>query len=204
MNVATAITLSRAAASPWIAHCVLSGEWRWAVWAFAAASASDWLDGWWARRARQETAVGAALDPVADKVLVNTTACSLSYVGWMPPELAGLFLARDVLLVAGTGCAGWRAWRGQRAGRGQGLAAVSFSQLHVRPSALGKWNTFGQYGVVWYTMVSAALGGDAADPLLPPLHWLVGCTTALSGALYVRDALRSKSLLAALVVKRKE
>src|SRR5882757_5102165 len=37
---------------------------------FIAASITDWLDGWLARRLNQTSAFGAFLDPVADKLLV--------------------------------------------------------------------------------------------------------------------------------------
>ena len=37
---------------------------------FAIAAATDWLDGYLARRLQQSTALGAFLDPVADKLMV--------------------------------------------------------------------------------------------------------------------------------------
>lgn len=37
---------------------------------FLAATATDWLDGWWARKYGPLTLVGRNLDPMADKVLV--------------------------------------------------------------------------------------------------------------------------------------
>lgn len=46
----------------------------WSYWAasgvFALASATDWLDGYLARRLGQSTPFGAFLDPVADKLMV--------------------------------------------------------------------------------------------------------------------------------------
>src|SRR5262245_9007459 len=37
---------------------------------FLAASVTDWLDGWFARRRGQITTLGVLLDPIADKLLV--------------------------------------------------------------------------------------------------------------------------------------
>ena len=50
-------------------------EWAHAVSAiiFAAASFTDWLDGYMARRLKQMSPFGAFLDPVADKLLVATS-----------------------------------------------------------------------------------------------------------------------------------
>src|SRR3989344_3329685 len=39
---------------------------------FAAAAATDWLDGYLARRWQVTSALGSFLDPVADKILVST------------------------------------------------------------------------------------------------------------------------------------
>ena len=50
-------------------------EWAHAVAAiiFAAASFTDWLDGYMARRLKQMSPFGAFLDPVADKLLIATS-----------------------------------------------------------------------------------------------------------------------------------
>jgi phosphatidylglycerophosphate synthase len=50
------------------------------AWAFAILAASgltDVLDGWWARRFRQVTAVGTVVDPITDKAFVLTVVISL-------------------------------------------------------------------------------------------------------------------------------
>ena len=44
---------------------------------FAAAAATDWLDGYMARRLSETTKLGAFLDPVADKLLVVVTLVML-------------------------------------------------------------------------------------------------------------------------------
>ena len=51
---------------------------------FVVFAATDWLDGWLARRLNQTSAFGAFLDPVADKILVCAAFWYWSSsTGWM-------------------------------------------------------------------------------------------------------------------------
>ena len=47
---------------------------------FLVASATDWLDGWIARRRNQVTTLGKLLDPLADKLLVCAAFISLAQI----------------------------------------------------------------------------------------------------------------------------
>ncbi|KAH8044526.1 cardiolipin synthase [Aureococcus anophagefferens] len=75
-----ALTAARLAAAPVVAAALATpgGAPNVAAGAFAVASVSDGLDGYLARRWRCESALGAFLDPVADKVLVSATLVMLS------------------------------------------------------------------------------------------------------------------------------
>lgn len=80
--------------------------------AFAAASATDWLDGYLARKWRVESAFGAFLDPVVDKLLVSVALIGLSAT--MGPVVAGpaaVIVAREISVSA---LREWCAQRGQR------------------------------------------------------------------------------------------
>ncbi len=73
MSFANQLTVARIAAVP--AVIVLfawdfPGHDYWATALFAVAMATDWLDGWWARRRGESSDLGRLLDPVADKLLV--------------------------------------------------------------------------------------------------------------------------------------
>jgi phosphatidylglycerophosphate synthase len=61
-----------------------------------AAGASDILDGWYARRYRQVTAIGAVVDPITDKIFVATVALTLVLSGTLSLPLALLLGTRDV------------------------------------------------------------------------------------------------------------
>ena len=64
---------------------------------FLAASLTDWLDGWFARRRGQVTTLGVLLDPIADKLLVCSAFIALAYnryaEAWMVILLVGRELA---------------------------------------------------------------------------------------------------------------
>ena len=62
---------------------------------FIAAALTDLLDGYLARRHRKESALGAFLDPLADKLLVDGALVALAVRGDMPVQLAAFFVVRD-------------------------------------------------------------------------------------------------------------
>lgn len=73
MNLPNILTLSRIAMIPvFVIIFYLPFDWRFVVSAalFAIAGATDWLDGYLARKLDQSTPFGAFLDPVADKLMV--------------------------------------------------------------------------------------------------------------------------------------
>lgn len=63
---------------------------------FAIAAATDFADGYIARRYNTESRLGAILDPIADKILVTATVVLLTNAGNLPAFLAALLLCREV------------------------------------------------------------------------------------------------------------
>lgn len=72
-----------------------------ALYLFAAAAVTDLLDGLIARLARQQTAIGTFLDPLADKFLLITSFILFSASGWIPKWLAIAVISRDLIVVVG-------------------------------------------------------------------------------------------------------
>ena len=75
--------------------------------------ATDWLDGYLARRLRLETAFGAFLDPVADKILVAVALVLLSTIMnslWFAVP-AAVIIGREIAVSA---LREWMAGRQQR------------------------------------------------------------------------------------------
>ncbi|QDU57055.1 CDP-diacylglycerol--glycerol-3-phosphate 3-phosphatidyltransferase [Aeoliella mucimassa] len=69
---------------------------------FVIASATDWLDGYWARKYNQITQLGRILDPFADKVIICGTFILLGAVegSLVPAWVAVLITARELLVTA--------------------------------------------------------------------------------------------------------
>lgn len=76
---------------------------------FVIASLTDFIDGRLARKNHQVTKLGAFLDPLADKMLVNLTFLALVAMDLMPLWMFGVILIRDFavdgmrMMVATTG-----------------------------------------------------------------------------------------------------
>ena len=69
---------------------------------FAAVSATDWVDGWVARRTGQVSELGKILDPTADRLAIAAGLIALVVRGAFPLWAALLILIRDaVVLLAG-------------------------------------------------------------------------------------------------------
>ena len=63
---------------------------------FIAAMLTDFIDGRWARRNKIVTDLGAFLDPIADKMLVNLTFLALVVLNIVPVWIFGIILVRDL------------------------------------------------------------------------------------------------------------
>jgi len=105
----------------------------WSYWAasgvFALASATDWLDGYLARRLGQSTPFGAFLDPVADKLMVVVALVLLV------EEHDSLWLTLPAMIIIGREIvvSALREWMAELGARAQ-----------VAVSRMGKWKTAAQ------------------------------------------------------------
>ena len=84
-----------------------------AVVVFALASVTDWLDGWIARRWRMESAFGAFLDPVADKLMMAVALFLLvqSHPTWLLAVTSAVIVGREITVSA---LREWMAFVGER------------------------------------------------------------------------------------------
>ncbi len=169
MTFADQLTVGRALAVPVV---VVLFAWDfpdhdyWATAVFAVAMATDWVDGWWARRTGRTSDLGRLLDPVADKLLVLTTLVMLVdrvFPAWMVAAI----IAREFLVT------------------GLRLAALERGVV-MSARDLGKLKT-------WAQAVAAGLGGLAAGGAFSDdVAWWAGLValalTWVSGLDYARSA----------------
>lgn len=100
----------------------------------AVLGASDWVDGWIARRFDQGSDLGKVLDPVADRILLLVAAVALLVQGSVPIVVGVLVLAREVLIsvaVLALAAAGARRIDVQWAGKAGTLALMFAFPLYL-------------------------------------------------------------------------
>jgi cardiolipin synthase len=146
LNLPNALTALRLVLAPTFLVLYVQGDRVRALAAFAAAAATDLLDGLVARVLRQHTRLGAFLDPIADKVLAACALFALAASRRLPLWLPLVVVVRDVFQLAG--------------------AAILRSQHHripIAPTRIGKYATF----ALAATVVVALAGEFGAIPPAP-------------------------------------
>lgn len=101
MTLANKITLLRIALTPVFLICLIYDRYLPALIFLAACILTDALDGFYARRHRQITKIGAFIDPVADKSLLIPTYVIFVLIGIIPRWLFVLLISRDFTILSG-------------------------------------------------------------------------------------------------------
>ena len=101
VTVPNAITLVRLACIPLFLWLLFGADRQTAAaLLLGVLGATDWVDGFVARRYHQVSTVGKVLDPVADRVLVVTAVIAITVHGAVPVWFAAATLAREVVVSA--------------------------------------------------------------------------------------------------------
>ncbi|XWS19437.1 hypothetical protein CRYUN_Cryun31cG0015900 [Craigia yunnanensis] len=101
VNLPNLISMSRLVSGPLLGWMIENEMYGFAFVGLAISGATDWLDGYIARKMRINSVVGSYLDPLADKVLIGCVALSMVHNHLLHPGLVGLVVLRDVALVSG-------------------------------------------------------------------------------------------------------
>ncbi|HEY5975618.1 MAG TPA: CDP-diacylglycerol--glycerol-3-phosphate 3-phosphatidyltransferase [Geobacteraceae bacterium] len=107
-NIPNILTLLRIGAIPVLAVLLLSPSRDAGFWAaalFAAASVTDWLDGYLARRMGIVTVFGKFLDPIADKLIVMAALIMILPFARVPAWMVLVILGREIIITGLRGIA---------------------------------------------------------------------------------------------------
>ena len=123
MNLPNKLTILRILAVPFLILCFYLPE-SWGMWVavvlFVAAAITDTVDGRYARAHNMVTDFGKFMDPIADKLLVNSVLIMLTAQGEVHPVVTILFIFRE-FAISGL--------RLVAAGKGVVLAAGSLGKI---------------------------------------------------------------------------
>lgn len=151
-------------------HGSLQSRWV-ALVLFGVAAATDWFDGYLARRLNQGSPFGRMLDPIADKLLVVTAILLLvatgSIAGW-PIAAALIIVLREIAV------SGFREHLGP-------LGVV------VPVSSLAKWKTAAQLtalALLIAPLPSLEIPGEV-------LLWVAAAVTLVTGWNYLRETMKA-------------
>lgn len=135
----------------------------WGVLVLLLAAATDWADGYFARRRLQVTTLGTLLDPIADKLLISAAFISLVDMGLVPAWMVVIIIGREFTVL--------------------GLRNIASAEgFTIAASTLGKTK------MVLQVCAVAVLIAGARHPSLKRLAlvllWLVVISAVISAAQY--------------------
>jgi cardiolipin synthase len=173
------ITLLRLAALPFFLVAISDGKFGIALAIFVAAGLSDGIDGFLARRFDMKSALGAYLDPIADKLMLMSSYLFLAIPSYpapvkVPVWLSVMVISRDFLLMLVAL-----------------LMILATSRRRFPPSWVGKVTTVTQ--IITVLFVLCANIWDWPRPVVLVAFGAAATTTILSGLDYVYQVARSSA-----------
>lgn len=138
---------------------------------FIIAAATDWLDGYLARRWNETSAFGAFLDPVADKLMVAAALIILVWLDRVDAILAIIIIGREITISA------LREW----------MAQIG-AQKSVAVSMIGKIKTVAQMSSIPLLLYHAPIAGFSAQFHGTWLIYVAAVLTLWSMGYYLRMA----------------
>ncbi|UOE44849.1 CDP-alcohol phosphatidyltransferase family protein [Agromyces larvae] len=152
-TIPNVLSMLRLALVPVFLVYLVLGDYVAALVVLVAASLSDLLDGFLARRLNQITRLGQLLDPAADRLYIFAALVGLAAGGLVPWWIVVVVVARDVFLVV----------------LGIVLANHGYGPLPVHQ--LGKVATFALFFGLPVIMLGLAV--PALEPVTEPVGWAI-------------------------------
>jgi len=171
LTFATILTIIRMSLTPFISITIFYKQIEWAIILFLIAAFSDSLDGLIARLFKQETLLGKLLDPIADKILLNTVNIILSFGNifsliTIPVWLTLIIISRDLLIIASVA-----------------LIVLLANYKDISPSWSGKLATIFQF--ISIILVLSFNYFDYNNLIIYGVFYITLFFTVLSGILYL-------------------
>ncbi|RXN18656.1 cardiolipin synthase (CMP-forming) [Labeo rohita] len=176
------LCMARIVLSPVLGYLIMEQYFHVSLGLFVLAGATDLLDGYIARNwPNQKSALGSALDPLADKILISVLYVSLTYAQLIPAPLTALIISRDIALIAAVFYVRYKTVP----------PPVTLSKFfnpcyttaRLKPTLISKVNT-----AVQLFLVAASLAAPVFhytdSVLLQSLWYITALTTAVSGYSY--------------------
>ena len=166
INIPNILTVIRILLTPLFVIFLLRNLFSFALLVFTIAAISDALDGLFARYFNQHTALGAFLDPLADKLLLTSAFVSLAILKIIPGWLTVIVISRDILISLGVA-----------------IFAMTNINFEVKPSVVSKCTTVAQIATVFLALFNPKLPDFYMIQWL--LYWLTAGLTIISGLHYI-------------------
>ncbi len=166
ISIPNILTVIRILLTPLFVIFLLRNLFSFALLVFTIAAISDALDGLFARYFNQHTALGAYLDPIADKLLLTSAFVSLAILKIVPGWLTVIVISRDILILLGVA-----------------IFAMTNINFEVKPSIASKCTTVAQLSTVFLALLHPKLPDLYMIQL--SLYWLTAGLTIISGLHYI-------------------
>jgi cardiolipin synthase (CMP-forming) len=160
VTVPNVITLVRLLCVPIFVWLLADDELLAAAGLLAVLGATDWVDGWVARRYDQGSDLGKVFDPVADRILLLVAGVALIVQGSVPLVVGILVLAREVVVsvaVLALAAAGARRIDVQWVGKAGTLALMFAFPLYLWADAIHGTAHDAVLAVAWFMAVCGLL-----------------------------------------------
>lgn len=174
-NLAMWVTMSRIFLTPVILATLYPQSVLWNVMSaalFIIASATDGLDGYYARKYNVVSVFGQFMDPIADKILVTSILVMLAFLQKIDPYMVIIILARDTFI-----------------GGIRSVAAAEKIIIAAKPT--GKWKTALQMVAIPAVMIGEVWAGIPFDKIGYWALWISVILSVISGLEYYLGYLKS-------------
>ncbi|XP_034619993.1 cardiolipin synthase (CMP-forming) [Trachemys scripta elegans] len=176
------LSLARIGLAPVLGYLIVEENFNIALGVFALAGITDLLDGFIARNwSSQKSALGSALDPLADKILISVLYVSLTCASLIPVPLTTLIILRDIVLIGAVFYVRYKTLSPPRTLSRYFNPCYATAQL--KPTFISKMNT-----AVQLILVAASLAAPVFDYVdsiyLQTLWCITAFTTAASAYSY--------------------